>query len=804
MDNRGPKPMLEPLTIAPVVTLRSVTPGRIRWRVPALLNRPELGAGVCAALADCPTVLSVKANALTGSVLVFHDFASEPATLTAALEAVMARLVSERRLQALASSPAASPGIAPPDSSYSYSRIDSRIWELQHGLAGVLDRHRGPAFKLFAITLLDRLFEALPPALISMTVDSVTRRENSTLSRAGATTVPSQLRLLAVTGAIAWTADSTLGYFRSIASADLGSAIRLDLRNELYRHFQTLDLAQIESELPGYWESVFNDDTEAVAAYFKDKIDPMISIVANVAIVIVQLFRVSFGLAMLQLVMIPGLYVVSKVLLPLMQQRRKLAAKAERRLEADLRANVQGISTIASFAREGDEAKHIEALGIVQGQRERESSRVESTYVPLLQMVAGLGFLGTLGVGGLLVNSGRIVSGELSMIGYSSLRLLQALGYLGVSVDSLTKARAAMGRIEAFRARVPRVQSGPMALPPGSVRGDIELRDVSFHYPDEVPLFTKLSLKFPAGKTIGIVGQSGAGKTTLLKLLLRYYDVGDGEISLDGKPIRSLKLDDLRRSIAYVPQQPFIFPGTIRANIAYGRPDATDEEIARAAALAAADEFIDRLPNGYDTVVRGSGTGGTGQALSGGQAQRLAIARAALANAPVLLFDEATSALDNETEAALQRSLHDFSAGRTRIVVAHRLSMVRRADHIYVLERGAVREEGTHDELVARDGAYAGFWRVQTGEPPAVAISAAKPQRPRRKISKPVRTPERKIAAKRVQGKSVPVEVKQAVEAKQIGTVRKSGTAKQTSKKQASNKKVTVTVPTQKKRTAVK
>jgi ATP-binding cassette, subfamily B, bacterial len=704
------------------IAVRSSTPGRIRWRVPALLNSGQECSRVCDALVDIDGVRSVDVSALTASVLVQHNLDWDTARFTHVLRDILAGLNVRRFPRA----PLGGDARSARATRQNVLTSGAQPGEQRSGLLRVLIEHSKLARKALLITFVDRLFEASPPALISLAVDSVSRRSDSTLSRLGRSdTVASQLQLLVVAGGAVWTADSTVGYFRSIAAADLANAVRLDLRNELYQHFQTLDLAQIESELPGYWESVFKDDANTIAQYLQDGIDPLVSIIANAVIVLWQLLRVSFGLTLLQLIMVPGLYFISKGLLPSMQQRRRLAGKAEGSLSGLLRSNVQGISTIASFARESYETARVAAAGAEVARLNREAYKVSAADIPLLQMAVGVGFLGTLGIGGLLVNRGRIVAGQLSMIGYSSLRLLQALGYLGVSVDNFQKAREAMRRIEDFRARTPQIQSGRKALLPVSVRGEFKFDQVTFSYPNEEPLFNNLNLTFHAGKTIGIVGQTGAGKSTLLKLLLRYYDVASGQISLDGQPIRSLQLHDLRSSVAYVPQQPFIFPGTIRENIAYSRPGASDEEVARAAAVAAADEFIERLPQGYDTVVRGAGIGGAGQALSGGQAQRVAIARAALANTPVLLFDEATSALDNETEAAIQQSLHNFSAERTTIIVAHRLSMVRRADHIYVLDRGAVREEGTHDELVARDGIYAGFWRVQTGEHPHPAAAPA-------------------------------------------------------------------------------
>jgi ATP-binding cassette subfamily B protein len=261
------------------------------------------------------------------------------------------------------------------------------------------------------------------------------------------------------------------------------------------------------------------------------------------------------------------------------------------------------------------------------------------------------------------------------------------------------------------------IADGTRELPVGRVRGDVSFDSVSFEYNEHnMPVIRNLTLQVPAGETVALVGATGSGKTTLVKLLLRFYDIQTGFIHLDGQDIRDLRLVDLRGAIGFVSQDVFLFHGTVRENIAYGSFEATLEQIVEAARIAEAHEFIAELPQGYDTVV-----GERGQKLSGGQRQRLSIARAVLKDPPVLILDEATSSVDNETEAAIQRSMERIIVGRTTIVIAHRLSTVRNADRIFVLERGVLQEHGRHEDLVADDGIYAGLWRVQTGERLAAA-----------------------------------------------------------------------------------
>jgi ATP-binding cassette subfamily B protein len=247
-------------------------------------------------------------------------------------------------------------------------------------------------------------------------------------------------------------------------------------------------------------------------------------------------------------------------------------------------------------------------------------------------------------------------------------------------------------------------------FPVDQVKGALRFESVQFAYAD-TPTLSDLSLDIPAGQTTAFVGSTGSGKSTLVKLLLRFYAPQSGRILLDGQAIDTLNLQDLRRCIGYVSQDTFLTDGTVAENIAYGATHATDAQIAEAARAAECLEFIDKLPLGFATRI-----GERGQKLSGGQRQRLALARAILKNPPILVLDEATSAVDNETEAAIQRSLDEVSVNRTTIVIAHRLSTVRQAHAIHLIEAGRIVESGTHDELVQRNGGYAALWRLQTGE----------------------------------------------------------------------------------------
>jgi ATP-binding cassette subfamily B protein len=288
-------------------------------------------------------------------------------------------------------------------------------------------------------------------------------------------------------------------------------------------------------------------------------------------------------------------------------------------------------------------------------------------------------------------------------------RLLWPLTRLGQTLDLYQRAMASTRRVFALLDEVPQLRDGAQPLP--AVAGEVRFEGVHFAYASGGPVLHGIDLRVPAGATLAIVGATGAGKSSIVKLLLRFYDPTAGRITLDGRDIRSGAQHDLRRAVGLVSQDVYLFHGSVRDNLSLGRPEADEGALWRALEQAEARAFVEALPHGLDTLV-----GERGQKLSGGQRQRLALARAILKNPPVLVLDEATSAVDNETEAAILRSLETISRNRTTVVIAHRLSTVRHADEIVVLDQGRVVERGRHEALLTHNGVYAGLWRVQTGE----------------------------------------------------------------------------------------
>ncbi|MFM7613529.1 MAG: ABC transporter ATP-binding protein, partial [Synechococcales cyanobacterium] len=372
--------------------------------------------------------------------------------------------------------------------------------------------------------------------------------------------------------------------------------------------------------------------------------------------------------------------------------------------------NLSGIATIKSFTAEPYERQRVNLDSEAYRRSNYRAIVLSSAFVPLIRFIILIGFTSTLFIGGLQAANGSLSVGTYGFMVFIVQRLLWPFTQLGETLDQYQRAMASTNRVMNVLDTPITIPSGHYSLPMQQVKGHLQLQGVSFAYHGRNPVLQNLSLEVLAGQTIGIVGVTGSGKSTLVKLILRFYELQEGHIWLDGMNIQDLRLNDLRRCIGWVSQDVFLFHGTVAENITYGSFDATPDKIIQAARLAEAHEFISQLPQGYDTIV-----GERGQKLSGGQRQRLAIARALLKDPPILILDEATSAVDNETEAAIQRSLKYITANRTTVAIAHRLSTIRHAHCIYVMDKGRVVEQGTHEELINIQGVYNNLWQVQLG-----------------------------------------------------------------------------------------
>jgi ATP-binding cassette subfamily B protein len=560
-------------------------------------------------------------------------------------------------------------------------------------------------------TTLNKFADVVPELLIGAAVDVIVRGADSfAAGLLGIEDRFDQLLVLAGLNVVAWVLESAFQYLSEIGWRNLAQSVEHDARIDAYRHIQDLEVAWFEDTSSGGLLTVLNDDVNQLERFLDVGAATIIATFWNIVLVGAVFAVTSWQLTLIAFAPIPIIVAGS-----LRYQRRlePLYARVRERvsdLSATLVANLAGITTIKAFTAEGREAARVSRVSDDYRVANRKAIRYSSAFIPLIRMAILAGFTATLIIGGRLVVDGALEVGIYSVLVFMTQRLLWPLTSLGETLDLYQRGMASTRRILDLLAVKPSMLPGTGSLPE-PVRGEVRLEGVRFGYGDGPDVLRGIDLHVPAGSIHAVVGPTGAGKSTLVRLLLRFADPREGRVLIDGHDVAELSYASLRNGIGYVSQDVFLFQGTVRENIEYGRPGAGDGEIEAAARLAEAHDFIVALPNGYGTVV-----GERGQKLSGGQRQRISIARALLRNPAILLLDEATSAVDNETEAAIQRSLARVARDRTVVVIAHRLSTVRHADRISVLERGELVEAGTHEQLVAAGGLYAALWRVQTGE----------------------------------------------------------------------------------------
>jgi len=638
-----------------------------------------------------------------------------------------------------------------PNNRYSTGKSD------EHPLVRLL--HYGRAYrKQFWLaslcSVLNKFFDLAPPVLIGVAVDVVVEQQNSLIARFGIVDVRSQFLVLAVLTFIIWSLESAFEYAYGRLWRDLAQTVQHNLRLDAYKHLQNLELEYFEARSTGGLMSILNDDINQLERFLDFGANEVLQVLTTVIVIGAGFFVLAPSVAWMAMLPIPFILWGSLVFQRLLAPRYADVREQVSLLNSRLSNNLSGIVTIKSFVTEEYETERLRLESEAYRQSNRRAIVLSAAFVPLIRIIILIGFTALMVYGGLETVAGTLAVGTYSTLVFMIQRLLWPLTRLGETLDQYQRAMASTNRVmnlldtpitihsgtvplaegrrqeteiedQGSEIRSQESQDKPflsasclhhsthLSLPPSPYRiqGEILLQNVAFSYPDGSPVIKDLSLHIPSGKTIAIVGSTGSGKSTLVKLLLRLYEIQSGSILLDGIDIRELQLQDLRRAIGWVSQDVFLFHGTALENIIYGHPAATLAEAITAAKIAEAHEFIERLPQGYDTIV-----GERGQKLSGGQRQRIAIARAVLKNPPILILDEATSAVDNETEAAIQRSLDKITQNRTTIAIAHRLSTIRNADRIYVMEYGELVEQGRHETLLAQQGIYANLWRVQSGE----------------------------------------------------------------------------------------
>jgi len=558
-------------------------------------------------------------------------------------------------------------------------------------------------------SILNKLFDLAPPVLIGVAIDIVVEGNESFLSSFGIPDRRRQLVILAILTFIIWGLESLFDYLSAVTWRGISQDIEHSLRTETFENVLSLDMKYFENKSSGRLMAILNDDVNQLERFLDTGANKLLQTATTVIVIGGTFLYISPLIATFAFIPIPIIIFGSFKFTSTIASRYERIRESIETLNSNLSNSISGILNVKSFTREVKELERIETSSNEVKSANYHAIKLSAAFIPIIRVAILFGFTATLLIGGFLALDGEIKVATYSVLLFITQRLLWPLTELGDTFDLYQRAMASFNRIFSLKNESSEIGNGDIEFK--KLQNKIELKDVSFSYVDNFNVLNNVDLTINAGQTTAIVGSTGSGKSTLIKLLLRLYEINNGSISYDSNSLKDIELSSLRGKIGLVSQDVFLFEGTVIENIAYGDLNASESEVWNAAQKSEADEFINNLPQKEETIV-----GERGQKLSGGQRQRISIARAILKNPEILILDEATSSVDNETEAAIQRSLDILKKDRTVIVIAHRLSTVRNADMIYVLENGSVVESGNHESLLDIEGVYSKLWAVQTGE----------------------------------------------------------------------------------------
>ena len=568
-----------------------------------------------------------------------------------------------------------------------------------------------------------RFASLVPPVLLGVAIDGIFGEEPFTLPLVPESVLPgpeaemAQFWLVIGLMAVAMIGQALLNFVRMSSLNLFSHRVKHEVRTATYQRMQRLDMEFFNEVQTGELMSILSNDTNRLELFLDNMFGESIQLGVLIAGISLVLFWFNPQLALVTLVVVPVAAVFTYWFMRLAEERYADIRQSVGDLNSRLENNLNGIQVIKASNTEDYEDERVRDHSYRYFRLDWLALRLNFIYRPGLQALTSLSFIATFIVGGVWLLdgppgplTGDLTVGTLVIFLLLTQRLVDPLAQMSNIIDRYEDARASTKRILGIMNLPVDIQDSGDATDLAGAEGAVSFDGVTFAY-DEQDVLEDIDFEVEPGQTVGLVGPTGAGKTTVIKLLLRLYDVDRGAVRVDGEDVRDITLSSLRDSMGYVGQENFLFDGSVEENIRYGSFDAGHEEVLEAARRAQAHEFITNLPEGYDTEV-----GERGVKLSGGQRQRVAIARTLLQQPAITIFDEATSAVDTETEMLIQRSIDDIAADRTTFVIAHRLSTVRDADTILVLEDGQIVERGTHDELLAADGLYANLWRVQAGE----------------------------------------------------------------------------------------
>lgn len=578
-----------------------------------------------------------------------------------------------------------------------------------------LNQYRGDLYNASTFSVLNKIFDLMPPLMVGWIIDIVSYNPPKWINAlVGTEDVWINACFVAALVIIIFGFESLFEWRFQLGFMRLAQKVQYKLRLSTYQKLQGRELAYFEDQRTGNLMAIINDDVNQLERFLNGSFNQIIQLITLFIFAGAALFiEAPWELALIGMIPIPFIFwgsaVYQRMIAPHYQNIREAVGQLGSRLEN----NISGIAVIKSFTAEKFEAQRVEEVSAHYRNVNFAAIKYNAVYIPLIRMFIAIGLAGGLLLGAywILNGSDKLTVGQLTFYAMMIQRLLWPITRLGQVFDEFERARASTKRIFGLMDAPNALSDSKKPVTVPNIQGNVSFEDVSFGYLPTRQILNRLCLRVQAGETIGIAGTTGAGKTTLIKLLLRLYDVNSGAVKIDGINVKDFNKTDLRRNIALVSQDVYLFHGTVYENIAYGLEDASLEAVIKAAKQAELHDYIASLPNAYDSIV-----GERGIKLSGGQRQRLSIARAILKNAPILILDEATSAVDTETERAIQENLYRLTKGRTAFIIAHRLSTIRHADRICILNQGQVAEQGTHQELLAVDGIYADLWNVQIGE----------------------------------------------------------------------------------------
>ena len=562
----------------------------------------------------------------------------------------------------------------------------------------------GPYKTVFFIDLLC----AAIISLVDLAYPQILRSATKTLFTQDKAIILQALPWIAIGLFMMYVIQSFCKYYVSCQGHIMGAKMERDMRQELFEHYEELSFSYYSQNNSGQMMSKLVSDLFDISEFAHHGPENLFISLVKIVGSFIFLFLINKKLALPLIVLVILMFLFSfrqnqKMQRTFMENRKKIGD-----VNASLQDTLSGIRVVQSFTNEEIEKEKFQKSNHAFLVSKKDNYRCMGEFMSSNLFFQGMMYLVTLVYGGYLIANNEMSAADLAMYALYIGIFISPIQILVELMEMMQKGLSGFCRFLDVMETEPEIQDAPDAVELKDVKGRVCYEDVSFHYSDdETTVLSHVSIEIPAGKSVALVGPSGGGKTTICSLLPRFYDVTGGRVTVDGQDIRSLTLKSLRSQIGVVQQDVYLFSGSIRDNIAYGKPDATEEEIIEAAKCANIHDFIMELPDQYDTFV-----GERGARLSGGQKQRISIARVFLKNPPILILDEATSALDNESERWIQHSLEELSKNRTTITIAHRLSTIKNADEIIVITENGIAERGTHETLLEKNGIYAGYYNM--------------------------------------------------------------------------------------------